>query len=336
MADGIEVGELGSDSGNKTAILALAREIAAGQHGEVDSLLIHHDGRLIFESYYRRGRANYPHYQMSITKSYTALALGRAIQFGYLKMSDLDRPVLDFLKKIDQSKVAAGCDSITLNDALNMHSGIRVAKEKVAQLRRSPGRLKGQGQIQAYFENTAPVTSDSKQYKYQSSDPSMVMQVVETAVPGTAREFITRELLKPLGISNSGWQDDVSGLPKSAAGSSMRSRDMIKWGMLVQSGGQWDGEQLLPADFVQKATSRIHTNPQGTSYGFFWWRHQVNVDEKMYDLKSGRGAGGQFIVMIDELNLIIAITSHNKGMGKMLTTAPERIISAMIFNEAEP
>lgn len=329
MADGIEVGELGSDSGNKTAILAFAREVAAGQHGEVDSLLIHHDGRLIFESYYRRGRANYPHYQMSITKSYTALALGRAIQLGHLKMSDLDRPVLDFLKEIDQSKIAAGCDSITLNDALNMHSGIRVDKGKVATLRKSPGRLKGQGQIQAYFENTTPVTTDSKQYKYQSSDPSMVMQVLETVVPGTAHEFITKELLKPLGISNFGWQDDVSGLPKSAAGSSMRSRDMIKWGMLVQSGGQWDGEQLLPVDFVQKATSRIHTNPQGTSYGFFWWRSAVNVDGKTYDLKSGRGAGGQFILMIDELNLIIAITSHNKGMGKMLTTAPQRIIPAI-------
>ena len=108
----------------------------------------------------------------------------------------------------------------------------------------------------------------------------------------------------------------------------MRSRDMSKWGMLVQSGGQWDGEQLLPADFVQKATSRIHTNPQDTSYGFFWWRHKVNVDDKTNDLKSGRGAGGQFIMMIDELNLIIAITSHNKGMGKMLKTAPERMIPA--------
>ncbi len=330
MADGIEVGELGSDSGNKKAILALAREIAAGQHGEVDSLLIHHDGRLIFESYYRRGRANYPHYQMSITKSYTALALGRAIQLGYLKISDLDRPVLDFLKEIDQSKLATGCDTITLNDALNMHSGIRVDKETVEKLRRSPGRLKGQGQIQAYFENTAPITTESKQYKYQSSDPSIVMQVIETVVPGTAREFISKELLKPLGISSFGWQDDVSGLPKSAAGSSMRSRDMIKWGMLVQSGGKWDGEQLLPTDFVRKATSRIHTNPQDTSYGFFWWRNNVSVDGKTYDMKSGRGAGGQFIMMIDELSLIIAITSHNKGMGKMLKTAPEQFIPAIV------
>ncbi|TWT81323.1 Beta-lactamase [Planctomycetes bacterium CA13] len=329
MADGIEVGELGLDSGNKEMILALAREIAVGQHGEVDSLLIHHDGRLIFESYYRRGRANYPHYQMSITKSYTALALGRAIQLDYLKMSDLNRPVLDFLTNIDQSRLATGCDTITLNDALNMHSGIRVAKETVEKLRKSRSTLKGQGQIQAYLENTAPITTESKQYKYQSSDPSIVMQVIETVVPGTATEFINKELLGSLGISKFGWQDDVSGLPKSAAGSSMRSRDMIKWGMLVQSGGQWDGEQLIPADFVQKATSKIHTNPQDTSYGFFWWRNNVDVDGKTYDMKSGRGAGGQFIMMIDELNLIIAITSHNKGMGKMLKTAPERIVPAI-------
>ena len=333
MADGIEVGELDIDSGNRKMILALAREIAAGQHGDVDSLLIHHDGRLVFESYYRRGRANYPHYQMSITKSYTALALGRAIQLDHLKISDLDRPVLDFLKDIDKRKLATGCDTITLNDALNMHSGIRVDKEvdneTVEKLRKSVGSLQGQGQIQAYLENTAPITSESKQYKYQSSDPSIVMQVIETVVPGTAREFIIRELLGPLGISSFGWQDDVSGLPKSAAGSSMRSRDMIKWGLLVQSGGQWDGEQLIPADFVRKATSKIYTNPQDTSYGFFWWRNNVDVDGKTYDMKSGRGAGGQFIMMIDELDLIIAITSHNKGMGKMLKTAPERIIPAI-------
>ncbi|MGB0596518.1 MAG: serine hydrolase [Rubripirellula sp.] len=330
MADGIEVGELGSDSGNQAMVLAFAREIAAGQHGEVDSLLIHHDGRLIFESYYRRGRANYPHYQMSITKSYTALAMGRAIQLGYLKMSDLDRPVLDFLTEIDRSKIAAGCDTITLNDALNMHSGIRVDKETVARLRKTPSLLNGQGQIQAYFENTTPVTTASKQYKYQSSDPSIVMQVIETVVPGTAREFINGELLGPLGISNFGWQDDVSGLPKSAAGSSIRSRDMIKWGMLIQNAGKWDGEQLVPAAFVKKATSRIHTNPQDTSYGYFWWRNDVDVDGKMYDMKSGRGAGGQFILIVEELDLIITITSHNKGMGKMLKTAPTRIIPAMM------
>lgn len=329
MADGIEVGEIGLDSGNKELIFDLAREIATGQHGAIDSLLIHHDGRLVFESYYRRGRVNYPHYQMSITKSYTALALGRAIALGHLQMADLDRPVLDFLNEIDPDKIAPGCDTITLRDALNMHSGIRVDKAVVDRIRKSSHGLLGQGQIQAYFESTAPITSQSKEYKYQSSDPSIVMQVIEAVVPGTAREFIDSELLRPLGINNFGWQDDVSGFPKSAAGSSMKSRDMIKFGLLVHHHGSWDGEQLIPQPFIDMATSRIHTNPQNTSYGFFWWRHNVEVDGRNYDVKSGRGAGGQFIMVIDELNLVIAITSHNKGMGKMLQTAPDRIIPAI-------
>ena len=48
MADGIEVGEPGQDTGNKELVLNFANEIASGKHGEIDSLLIHHDGRLIF------------------------------------------------------------------------------------------------------------------------------------------------------------------------------------------------------------------------------------------------------------------------------------------------
>ena len=330
MADGIEVGEIGSDGGNKELILALAREIANGLHGEIDSLLIHHDGRLIFESYYRRGRQNYPHYQMSITKSYTALALGRAIGLGYLDYSDLDRPVLDFLKEIDRSVIADGCDTITLRDALNMHSGIRVSSSKIADLRRSREGLEGQGQLQAYFEHTAPITASSKKYKYQSSDPSIVMQVVESVVPGSAREFLNEQLLGKMGVTNFGWQDDVSGLPKSAAGSSIRSRDMIKFGLLVQSGGVWDGESIIPSEFIDLATSKIYTNPQNTCYGFFWWQHQVEVAGEIYEVKTARGAGGQYIMLIDSADLVIVITAHNQGMGKLLNTAPRRIIPAMV------
>ena len=67
--EGLATGTLGKDGGAVKPVLAFADEIAAGTHGEVDSLLISYHGKLLFESYYRRGRINYPHYQMSITKS---------------------------------------------------------------------------------------------------------------------------------------------------------------------------------------------------------------------------------------------------------------------------
>lgn len=325
--DGIPVGKLGSD---RQLVLDYAKEIRAGQHGQIDSLLIAHQGRLLFESYYRRGRINYPHFQMSITKSYTAMAIGRAIQLGHLMMADLNRPVVEFLKQLKRDQLVPGATSITLAEAMNMHSGIRIDKDRAKQLMRTPDRLKGQAQIQAYLEHSAPIPTKDREYKYQGSDPSIAMQVIETVVPGSARDFIEKELLAKMGITNFAWQDDVSGLAKSAAGSSMRSRDMLKWGMLVMNAGRWNGEQLIPQSFVQKATSRLYTNKQETSYGYFWWRHDMEVGDRKIDCISGRGAGGQFILMFPELELIVVVTAHHKGMGSTLKTIPERLLPAFL------
>lgn len=321
--DGIAVGTLSASQ--EKAVRTFAREIFNGVHGEIDSLLISKDGKLVFESYYRRGRANYPHYQMSITKSYTAMAIGRAIQLGHLSMADLDKPVVDFLKELDRSKLAKGAETITLAEAMNMRSGIRVDKAKARELMKQPEQLRGQKQIQAYLELTTPIPAPPREFKYQGSDPSMTMQVLETVVPGSAENFIKTELLGKMGITSYVWQEDVSGLPKSAAGSSMRSRDMLKWGQLAMNQGTWNGKQLIPAEFVTLATSPLRKS-SFSNYGFFWWSEDVEVDEKSYGVNSGRGAGGQFILMIPEEDLIIVITAHNKGMGKMRTTAPKQII----------
>ena len=324
LKDGIPVGVLGEEQ--KKVVLTHAAEIAAGKHGDIDSLLLSHRGKLVFESYFRRGRINYPHYQMSITKSYTAMAVGRAIQLGHLTMEDLDKPVLNRLKEVDPNEVVDGAKDITLAQAMNMRSGIRIAKEKAAVLRKSPKKLKGQGQIAAYLKHSAPIPPMPRPFKYQGADPSIAMQVLEASVPGTARDFINTELLGKLGITQYGWQDDLSGLPKSAAGSSMRSRDMLKWGLLTINRGKWHGKQLIPAEYVDRATSKIHTNPRGTSYGFFWWRHDVKIGDKTYDCRSGRGAGGQFILMLPELDLIAIVTAHNKGMGSTLKNLPKTLI----------
>ena len=110
---------------------------------------------------------------------------------------------------------------ITLAEALNMHSGIRIDAARARELMRTPEKLKRQAQIQAYLENSSPIPAAPREYKYQAADPSIVMQVIEAVVPGSARAFIETELLGRLGITNFAWQNDVSGLPKSAAGSSI-------------------------------------------------------------------------------------------------------------------
>ena len=330
MKDGIPVGSLGQDGGDVTKIMAFVQEIISkdDNNHKTDSLLINYKGKLIFESYYKRGRINYPHYQMSITKSYTAMALGRAIQLGYFKMEDLHKPVINFLKGIDKSKLVAGADKITVHQAMQMKSGIRLSKDKVKELMKNPAQLKGIGQIQTYLSNSDPIPETEIKFKYQAADPCITMQLIESIVPGSANDFIKNELLGKMGISNYGWQEDISGLPKSAAGSSWRSRDMLKMGMLILNKGKWQGKQLIPEKFVEAAVSPLTTSWGNNSYGYFWWVNDYKINDKTYICKAGRGAGGQFIFMFPEIELIVVVTAHNKGMGTMLKELPPKIIPA--------
>ena len=313
LNDGIPVSTLRQSGGDIDAILGLAEDIVAGKHEHIESLLIAHQGKLVFESYYRQGRPQLPHYQMSVTKSVTAFALGRAIQLGVLGMADLDRPVVDFLQEVDQSSLAPGAASITVADCLNMHSGIRVAQEKWAEAHRDPSTLKGQRQAQVYLSLTDPVTEESKTWKYQAVDSSLVMQVIEAVVPGSARDFIDREFLGKLGITDYEWPAESSGLPQSNAGMSLRSRDMLKLGMLAAQNGKWQGEPLISEAFVRKAVSPIHRNNEGISYGYFWFGQDYKLDGKIYPSTSCRGAGGQVILLIPGAGLIIAVTSDTEG-----------------------
>ena len=318
--DGIEVGELGVDGGDKAMLLEMAAEIADHNPERYDSFLVAHKGKLLFESYYARGRMDLPHFQASATKAYTSLALGRAIQLGYLTMEDLDKPIIDFLNELDPTQFVKGVEKITLAKALTMRSGIRIGEEAKKELEKNPEALKGQGQVQAHLANSAPITEASQIFKYQD-DPILVMQVLEVVVPGSAQNFIKTELLEKLGITNYTWATAASGLPEAGWGTKMTARDMLKWGLLTANKGQWNGEQLIPEAFINRATSRIFrtgdedvygggkdVSKQG--YGYYWWSADIKHGGQTYFASSAQGGGGQYIVLIEALDLIVVVTAH--------------------------
>ena len=330
--DGIQVGVLNLQKSRQKRVLAYAHRLGqrakSEKAGRIDSLLIAHRGKLVLEAYYRRGRVNYPHYQMSITKSFTAFAIGRAIQLGHLTMEDLHKPVISFLKEIDPKKLAKGAEKITLHHAMQMSSGIRVEKRKISSMTKNSELLKGQRHAQAYLQFSDPIKTHPGDFKYQAADTVLAMQVLDAVVPGSPEAFIREELLKPMGISNYKWQDDLSGLPKASAGSSFLSRDMIKMGILTINGGKWNGKQHLPEKYVEVATSPLVRTSPSNHYGYFWWSQTKEVGGVKYPSLQGRGAGGQFIFVFPTIDLVVAATAHNKGMGTMLWQLQEVMISA--------
>lgn len=337
--DGIPVGTLGVDGGDKEMILALAQEIAEGKHSHFDALLIAQSGKLLFESYYSRGRINLPHPQASATKAYTSLALGRAMQLGYLTMDDLDKPLIHFLKDLDTSKLAEGAETITLHKALTMRSGIGLTREELELFRKEPESVKGQRQVQVYLENSQPISEASQQFNYKF-DPMLVMQVIEAIVPGTAEDFIKRELLDKMGIHNYEWPKDISGLPRAGSRTSMTARDMVKWGLLVANNGEWNGEPLIPGAYIQKAVHRIvdESNDENfldrgkvsnIGYGYLWWQADLESGGKMYFSTSAQGGSGQMIILIDSLDLMVITTVHRLEIS-VLQLVAERILPAFI------
>ncbi|WP_394748927.1 serine hydrolase domain-containing protein [Spongiimicrobium salis] len=309
--DGIPVGNLKKDD----ELIRLAKEIAEKKHGSYDGLLIAHKNKLVFESYYSRGRVDLAHEQSSAAKGYTSLILGRAIQLGYLSMTDLNKPLISFLKDLDASKLVDGAEKITLHKVLTMRSGIRISEEKRRALEENPSQLKGQGLVQTWLEHSAPITNASQSYLY-GPDPALVMQVIEAVVPGTAKDFIKTELLDKLGITNYRWETNISGVPEAGWRVSMTLRDMAKWGMLVLNKGKWNGEQLIPEAFISKATQKITKptaawQPKTYAYGYFWYQTDIAVGDKSYNANFAWGGGGQHIIVVEELDLIITITGHD-------------------------
>jgi CubicO group peptidase (beta-lactamase class C family) len=235
-----------------------------------------------------------------------------------------------FLNDIKSGMLTPGADQITLHQTMHMTSGIRMSNKNIEEIILQPKLLLGQGHIQAYLQFSAPISPHPRPYKYQPSDPSITMQVLESVVTGSAKKFIKDELLRPMGISNYGWQEDVSGFPKAAAGASMLSRDMIKMGLLILSRGKWKGIQHIPESFLEIATSPLVQTNEENFYGYFWWSQTREINGKKYPIIQGRGAGGQFIFVFPSLDLVVTATAHNKGMGRMLKELPEAIAPSFV------
>ncbi|MDA7925789.1 serine hydrolase [Mariniblastus sp.] len=304
LHDGLDVGQLNHPQTNE-AVQALIAADKAGNYQDLDSILIWQDGKLVFEMYNRRGRVDAPHYAMSVTKTLTSLTLARAIQLGIFKMTDLDKPIIDFMPEIDRTKIQTGVDSITLRNALMMKSGLRFPDPKaIFTLGKD---FKRQAYFQKLFEITSPVTEASKEYKYSGVDPSMIMMLIDIKTDSNVQKFIKKEIADRLGLSYV-WENQNCGIPKCGAGSSLTSRSLIKLGMAVLNGGTHDGQQLFSRAYIDQ----VMDPSKGAGYFYFFHNRSVGTSNPEINFFSGIGAGGQYMSIFPKLNLVAVATAHNK------------------------
>lgn len=292
--------------------------IQSAKKGSVDSFLLYKDGKLIIEEYFADAAWDKPHFQMSITKSVVAYALGVAI--AQKSVHDESDYIVDYLPELKTCDLPDLAHSITIADALSMRSGIRLDDEFSIT-----SKLSEHTCIPSVLTNCT-VLKPGEQYKYQGVDPEIINHIIYNTTGYSLEEYVKEYLFEPLGIIDFSFEENPCGLSKAAAGLKLRSRDMLKLGILTLNKGQWNAQQVIPEDWVIKATTPKVNNGKN-QYGFYWWQHQVNYHNRSYNIISARGALGQFIYIIPELNAVAVFTGY--GTRKPFNFLEEYIVPAL-------
>jgi len=138
---------------------------------------------------------------------------------------------------------------------------------------------------------------DWQPYRYVLSRPRV-------AKPGT--QFT---LFEPLAIHEWEWVADPWRRPLAFAGLRMRPRDLATIGRLVLARGEWQGRQVVPADWVAESLRPHIATGDGLGYGYQWWTGTVDWEGKKLAWSAGFGNGGQRLFVVPELDLTVVITA---------------------------
>jgi CubicO group peptidase (beta-lactamase class C family) len=166
---------------------------------------------------------------------------------------------------------------------------------------------------------------------------SYVLSAIVTKVTGqSALEYLRSRLFEPLGIDNARWDSSSEGNSLGGYGLYLRTEDMAKFGLLYLQQGRWNGKQLVPRKWVEQATSKQISNAAEDhakigpdwkeGYGFQFWRCRHNAFRS-------DGAGGQFIVVMPDQDVVVAITANTGNMQGELDAIWDHLLPAF---QAEP
>ena len=341
-----------SDVGLDVAPLAdLAAEVADGDYGYVDRLLLVADGQIVFDERYdqdyveiSRGQSgplgcgtdacdtpedvhdfNYlhpdrhPFYEgrevhtlQSVTKSVTSTLIGIAIQRG--EIPGVETPVFELLSDYDLSGLDPRVRDATLEDLLTMRLGIEWHEnDRPLDDTNTTLQLEKSDNWVA-FTLAQPADSDpGVKWNYNSGGSHLMSAIILQATGLTTTEYAEEHLFGPLGIRDYHWKTDPQGLPDTEGGLYLAAEDLARIGVLYLQDGVWDGERLLPEGWVAAATARQVDDiaPNNPNWNWGYGYQWWRLDTSGLDVWAGLGFGGQNLIVVPDRGLVGVINSWN-------------------------
>lgn len=291
--------------------------------GQISAILVTVAGRVRFERYYGSTAATTENV-FSVTKSVTSTLIGFAIADGKLR---LDERLPQMLPQY-AAEMSAAERTVTLRELLTMTGGFGDTWDETDDYSDRPDWVR--------YMLTRHDRPPGEQFHYSDYDAHLLAPILVRATGVPVLDYARARLFDPLGIPTASWQPlvantagipayqragfawptDPQGYATTEANLKIRPRDMAAFGQLFVQGGRWNGKQLVPVDWVRRATSS-QAGPafavfhnfgafQPTGYGFLWWTTRVGQVQAFFAL----GFGGQLVEVVPDRQLVIVISTN--------------------------
>ncbi len=273
-------------------------------------LLVIKDDNIKFEEYYLDNNPDKLNISWSVGKSFVSALIGIAIEEGYIE--NIQIPVSDIVPELKKS----GYDGVKLKDVLQMSSGVRFDEDYDAffsDIHRM-GRAIALGSSLNEFAAGLERERDPGTVNHYVSMDTQVLGMVLKAVTGkTPTKYLEEKIWKKIGMqADANWLTDDDGMEWVFGGLNVTVRDYARFGRLYANYGNWDGDQIVPRQWVIDSTtpSEPYLMPGATiyklGYGYQWWIPEFPKGDFM-----ARGVNGQYIYINPAKNVIIVKTSAN-------------------------
>ncbi len=239
----------------------------------------------------------------SMAKSFTNTLVGIRVKQGAM---DINEP-LHFADWDQRSNT-----EISMNNLMHMNSGLEW-NESYGTLSDVTKMLHKEGNMGDYaLEREAIYPADSVWY-YSSGTTNIACLGLRQSFPNDTEywAFPRTELFNKIGMRSAVFELDASGNFVGSSYLYATMRDYARYGLLYMNNGNWQGEQLLPEDWVAYTT----TPAQGSNgdYGaFFWLNESGDQPDAPADTYMCKGHDGQFIFIIPSKDLIVVRTGYSK------------------------
>jgi CubicO group peptidase (beta-lactamase class C family) len=298
-------------------LAAQGRVAARPDRRNVHAVLVVRHGKLVFEAYAAGKDENWGeplgdiphdattrHDMRSISKSVVSLLFGIAIERKLIVGTDI--PVLPFFS--EYAVKTPKWDKILLRYLLTMTPGIDWNEDTAW--------MDPYNTVRAMYEAADPypyilgrevLHEPGTKWQYNTGATELLGAVLKKATGKPVDQFAKEALFDPLHIEDFEWGAMLNGEPAAGGGLRLRPRDAAKIGQLILNGGTWQGQRIVPEDWVKQSTKpRFDTSWGGMQYGYQWWLGTSPFGAgRTVDWIAAFGFGGQRIFIVPALDLVV-------------------------------